>query len=499
MKVAINNRGEVAVRIIRSCQELGLKTILLHSTPDKNTLAFDMADETVELYGQTPLETYLNIPLVVSAIQKSGATLVHPGFGFLSENAHFVKALEDLRNITFIGPNSKTIEIAGNKILAKELAHKAGVPTTPAYTGKTDNPKQLLSEVNRIGYPCIVKAASGGGGKGMKVVAKDKELFEMVESAQREALGAFGSSEVFIEKYIQHPRHIEVQILCDRKGNNLHFYERECSIQRRHQKIFEETPSPGLTPELREKICTAAVKIATAANYTNAGTVEFLLEPGGNFYFMELNTRLQVEHTVTEQTCGVDFVKMQVAVALGQDLGLRQEDIFPRGHALEVRLYAEDPAREFLPSTGKIQALDFPTGPYRRFDFGYGLGHEITPFYDPMIGKVITWAPTREENIQRMRATLSELVIFGVHTNIEFLQAVLENGKFQRGNLSTSFLEEEFKGGFMLPELTREQKAFAQMAAAGGAPSSLGISENSRTKVGSGAASPWKARWPNHD
>ncbi len=459
MRVGIANRGEVAVRIIRACQELGFKSVLFHSTPDKNTAAFRLSDERIELTGNTPLETYLNISAVVQAAVDSKVKLVHPGFGFLSENAEFAEALAK-RKIIFVGPTSPTISLAGNKINAKQLAKLAGVPVIPAYTGAETDPKKLLAEVRKIGFPCMVKAASGGGGKGMKVVHDDREFFELYSSAQREAKNAFGSEVVFIEKYIENPRHIEVQVVCDSLGNSLHFFERDCSIQRRHQKIFEETPSPSLTDELRREITTSALKIVKQAGYLNAGTVEFLVDKNGDFYFMELNTRLQVEHTVTEFVCGVDFVHLQFAVALGKTLPLVQDQISQRGHALEVRIYAENPAKEFLPSTGDISEMILPTGPYRRFDFGYDSGDKITPFYDPMIGKIITWAPTREENLKRMHSTLCETTIFGVHTNIEFLKSVIKSDRFISGQFNTSFLTEEFKDGYELPALSPSQQAY---------------------------------------
>ncbi|MBK9294644.1 MAG: ATP-grasp domain-containing protein [Oligoflexia bacterium] len=463
MRVGIINRGEVAVRIIKSCHELGLKTVLFHSSSDKQTLAYELCDEAFELKGQTPLETYLNIPVIIEALKATKVDLVHPGFGFLSENAYFVTQLEN-NKINFIGPKATSIDAVGNKIKAIKLAQSAGVPTTPSYVGPTDDAKKLLIEVKKIGYPCMVKAAAGGGGKGMKRVNSDKELLEQVESAKREAQNSFGNNEVFIEKIIEDARHIEVQILCDKFGNNFHFYERDCTVQRRYQKIFEETPSPTLKPDLREKILDCALKIAKAANYTNAGTVEFLVEPGGNFYFMELNTRLQVEHTVSEMLCGVDFIKLQISIALGEKLEFKQKDIMPRGHALEVRIYAENPEQEFLPSTGDILELYLPIGPHRRFDFGYSKGHSVTPYFDPMIGKVITWAPTRMENLKRMHATLSELVIFGIYTNIEFLKSVLTNKKFISGHYNTHFLEEAYASGFNPPQLSQDQNEFAKLA-----------------------------------
>jgi len=463
MRVLIANRGEVAIRIIRTCEELGYTSILLHSTPDKNTLAYRLAHEKFELQGTSAAETYLNIPKVVEAAKKTKADFVHPGFGFLSENAQFVEALEKAR-INFVGPPSSAIKIAGHKIRAKELAQSLGVPVIPSFTGQETSPDKLLKEVQKVGFPCIIKAAAGGGGKGMKVARQEKEFFELYESAQREAKNAFGSDVVFIEKYLERPRHIEVQIFFDRIQNGIHLFERECSIQRRHQKIFEESPAQSLTQNLREQITAAALKIAKGAGYKNAGTVEFLLDNDGKFYFMELNTRLQVEHTVTELVLGLDLVQWQFAVASGHSLPLKQEQIVPRGHAMEVRIYAENPEREFLPSTGQITDLVFPLGPNRRYDFGYAIGDIITTYYDPMIGKVITWAPTRNENIARMRATLDELIIFGVHTNIEFLKSVLENRHFQEGQLSTRFLDEEYPRGFNPKPLTKAQRDFADQA-----------------------------------
>ena len=389
------------------------------------------------------------------------ADLIHPGFGFLSENADFVELLES-ENLNFVGPTSESIRMVGNKIHAKDLAKKMGVPTVPSYTGNDKDINSLLKEAQKIGFPCIIKAASGGGGKGMKVAQNEKEFVELYPSAQREALSAFGSDVVFIEKYLEQPRHIEVQIFFDTKGNGVHLFERECSIQRRHQKIFEETPSMTLSQKLREQITSSALKIGKACGYTNAGTVEFLLDRHDKFYFMELNTRLQVEHTVTEATLGIDLVKWQFAIAMGKEIPLAQDQIVPRGHALEVRVYAENPAQEFLPSTGPLAELHLPLGPGRRFDFGYAKGDIITPYYDPMIGKVITWATTRDENLKRMNAVLFELIIFGVYTNIEFLKSVLNHNLFLKGQINTRFLEDEYKDGFVLPELTKNQIQFGE-------------------------------------
>lgn len=488
MRVVIANRGEVAGRIIRACQELGYTSVLLHSTPDKNTPAFRMADETVELPGQTPLETYLNIPVVLQAAMKADAQMLHPGFGFLSENGTFAEEATNA-GIIFVGPSAEAIRVAGNKIKAKELARKAKVPTVPSYTGTERDGKKLLAEAKKIGFPCIIKAAAGGGGKGMKVVREESEFNELLDSARREALNAFGSDVIFMEKYLEHPRHIEVQIMMDSKGNGVHFFERECSIQRRHQKILEETPSTALTPKLRDEITSCALRLAEEAGYVNAGTVEFLLDSKNNFFFMELNTRLQVEHTVTEMVCGVDLVHLQFAVALGEKIPLRQEQITQRGHALEARIYAENPSKNFLPSTGRLGQVILPLGPCRRFDFGYAATDEITPFYDPMIGKVITWAPSRAENLKRMHATLSELVIFGVFTNIEFLKAVLENAKFQNNQVSTSFLEEQFGEGFTAKPLSQGQHEFGREATQAARAIATGI--NGSHGTGLQYQSPW--------
>ncbi|MCC6278146.1 MAG: ATP-grasp domain-containing protein [Oligoflexia bacterium] len=492
MRVAIVNRGEVAVRIIRACQELGYASILIHSTPDKHTTAYRIADETYELEGQAAADTYLRIDSVVNACKNVRADLVHPGFGFLSENAAFAQALEEA-GLTFIGPSAHSIALAGNKIKAKELAHKAGVPTVPSITNLDSDPQKQLEQARSIGFPCIIKAAAGGGGKGMKVVRKDSEFFEQLESASREAKAAFGSSTVFIEKFLETPRHIEVQIFGDKKGNLLHFFERECTIQRRHQKIFEETPSPSVNDSLRKSICEAALSLATAAHYYNAGTVEFLLD-GDRFYFMELNTRLQVEHTVTELVCGVDLVKLQIEVAQGHELPFGQADIIQRGHALEVRVYAEDSARGFLPSIGKLTEVKLPLGPQRRFDFGFESGDEITPFYDPMIGKVITWATSRRDNLARMYATLCDTVVFGIHTNIEFLKDVLINEKFERNQVSTRFLDQEYQNGFTPLPPTPEQETEIKKALS----SSQGPEAQFETKSSAHEAlvrSPWSEVW----
>lgn len=450
MRVAIANRGEVAVRIIRACQELGHRSIVLHSIADKNSLACRLADETVELPGKTLLESYLNIEAVVRAAKQAKAELLHPGFGFLSENADFAAAVS-AAGIVFVGPPPEATRLVGNKIAAKKLACEAKVPVVPDFHGKAGDSKAMLQAAKQIGFPIIIKAAAGGGGKGMKTVDNEPQFTDQLASAQREALSAFGSDEVFLEKRLLKPRHVEIQVIGDIYGNYLHFGERDCSVQRRFQKIIEESPSGTVTPELREQLTAAALRLCKAADYANAGTVEFLVDADGSFYFMEMNTRLQVEHPVTEMVYGIDLVKLQFAVAQEEPLKITQAQCKPRGHALEVRIYAEDPANQFLPAPGRLPLLELPPGPHRRFDFGYATTDVVPTEYDPMLGKIITWGESRAENLQRMIATLNETIVFGVPTNIEFLKAVLSHPRFVDDRFSTAFLAENFGAGFTPP------------------------------------------------
>lgn len=440
-KVAIANRGEVAVRIIRACQELGIKTILLHSEPDSKTIAWRMADETVCIGPATTAESYLNIESNVEAAKSHGADAIHPGFGFLSENAQFAKACEDA-GMVFIGPSPESINLFGDKISAKNLVDKAGGPTIPGYQGEDQSEVTLLKEIEKIGLPCIVKAAAGGGGRGLKVVTAMEQAKDAIEASKREGLSAFGSDQVFLEKYLDAAKHIEFQIFGDASGEVFCLGERECSVQRRHQKIIEEALSPALDSQLREQMTEVAINIGKAANYKGAGTVEFLLQ-GSEFYFLEMNTRLQVEHPVTELVCGVDLVKAQINTAQGHSVSWPKTPTF-HGHSIECRLYAEDPYQMGIPSTGLLGSCHWPHGPGRRFEVGFEPGDEVTSFYDPMIAKIIVWDESRPRAIRKMKQVLQETVIFGVKTNIPFLIQILDHPEFASGEMTTKFIEKHF-------------------------------------------------------
>lgn len=483
-KIAIANRGEVAVRIIRACQELGIGTILLHSEADAHSLAARLADEPVCI-GPGPLnDSYLNIEANVQSALSRGADAIHPGFGFLSENAEFAQACED-RGLIFIGPTPESIRLFGDKISAKQLVTKAGGPIIPGYDGENQSLDHLQAEAKRIGFPVIVKAAAGGGGRGLKVIRKLEEASELIQSAQREGKMAFGSARVFLEKYLDHAKHIEVQIFGDASGKIHQLGERECSVQRRHQKIIEEAGAADLNPVLREQILAAAVAVAAQARYRGAGTVEFLVQDD-QFFFMEMNTRLQVEHPVTELVMGVDLVKAQILTAQGQ--ALRWENLQPRGHAIECRLYAEDPYQGGMPSTGKIGGVYLPTGPGRRFDVGVESGDEVTTLYDAMIGKVIVWDETRARAIQKMRQTLRDTVIFGVRTNLPLLEEILKHPDFVLGRMTTGFFGQYFSEGLKEDGLSKtEQKFLDQVRSRMTSSPSMEVS----------GASPWTHSWEN--
>lgn len=443
-KVLVANRGEIAVRIIRACQELGIKTVAIYSDVDNNAPHVNLADESFNLGDPTPIESYLNIPKIIRVAQDFKVDAIHPGYGFLAENPDFANSCKDV-DIKFIGPSPEVISLMGDKIAAKKTMTKAGVPVIPGYHGPKQDKKSLEKEAEKIGYPLLVKAAAGGGGKGMRIVHSEDTLEQSIESAKHESKSAFGNDAIFLEKYIDKPRHIEFQILGDEFGNVINLFERECSIQRRHQKIIEETPSPVITKELREKMGKAAVAAAKAVGYTNAGTVEFMIDANLNFYFMEMNTRLQVEHPITEMTTGIDLVKWQLRIASKMKLTLKQNEIFQRGHAIECRIYAENPANGFLPSTGVLTKVEAPVGPNIRDDSGIYTGMEITPYYDPMLAKLVTYSENREDNINKMIWALSQYVILGVTTNISFLKEVIQHKQFGKGNITTHFIEDYFK------------------------------------------------------
>ena len=443
-KVLIANRGEIAIRIIRACKEIGIKTVAVHSEADNYSLHRKFADEDICIGKSSPAETYLNIPRIIAAAEITGADAIHPGYGFLAENADFSHICQE-HDIVFIGPTKKMIEAMGDKSNARKTMMSAGVPIIPGTKDIVKDIEQAKEEAKKIGYPVIIKATAGGGGKGMRVCQNEKELEELFPIAQNEAKIGFGNPDVYIEKYLEKPRHIEVQILADRYGNAVHLGERDCSIQRRHQKLIEEAPSPVVGPEIRKKIGEAAVKGVKAVGYVGVGTLEFLMDKNKNFYFMEMNTRIQVEHTITEEITNINLIKEQILAAAGERLKHTQEDINNRieGHAIECRINAEDPDNNFSPYPGLITNIHFPGGLGIRVDSHIYAGYEIPPYYDSLLAKLIVWGENRTEAISRMKRALDEFVIEGVKTTIPFHKKVLNNKKFIEGNYTTSFLEEE--------------------------------------------------------
>ncbi|MBQ6820620.1 MAG: acetyl-CoA carboxylase biotin carboxylase subunit [Clostridium sp.] len=442
-KVLIANRGEIAVRIIRACKELGIETVAIYSEVDKEAMHTQLADEAICVGKPKSKESYLNESNILSAAVITKCNAVHPGFGFLSENAEFAGMCEEC-NIKFIGPSSETIAIMGNKSKAREIMKEAGVPIIPGSNGIIDNLDNAYKEAEIIGYPVIIKAALGGGGKGIRIVYEKSDLENAYYTAKTEAKINFGDDTIYIEKFIENPRHIEFQILGDEKGNVVHLGERDCTIQRKNQKIIEESPSIILNKDLREKMGEAAVMAAKAVNYINAGTIEFLVDKYGNFYFMEMNTRIQVEHPITEMVTSVDIVKEQIKIASGEELNISQENIKIQGHAIECRINAENPRKGFIPSPGKIEFLNLPGGNGIRVDTGVFSGYTIPSTYDSMIAKVIAYGNNREEAINKMLRALDEFVIEGIDNNIEFHIDILNNKKFRLGNYDTSFIKEEY-------------------------------------------------------
>jgi 3-methylcrotonyl-CoA carboxylase alpha subunit len=437
-KILIANRGEIAVRIIRACHELGITAVAVYSEADRSAMHVRLADEAYPIGPAPATASYLNVGRIIEVARRSGAQAIHPGYGFLAEQAHFAQACQEA-GLVFIGPPPEAIALLGSKIAAKRLAESAGVPIVPGYMGDDQSPEKLRWEAARLGFPLLIKASAGGGGKGMRTVASSAEFDAALEGARREARAAFGDDAVFLERLIVRPRHVEVQVLADAHGNCIHLFERECSIQRRHQKIIEESPSPALTPELRAQMGAAAVRLAQAAGYRNAGTVEFMLDQQGHYYFLEVNTRLQVEHPVTELVTGVDLVHLQIAVAAGEALPLRQEELAQRGHAIEARVYAEDPAT-FLPATGRVALFAPPEGPGVRNDVGLESGDEVVVHYDPLLAKLIVYAPDRPAAIARLRRALDDYAVLGVTTNLPLLRAIAGHPDFAAGATHTDFL-----------------------------------------------------------
>ncbi len=438
-KVLIANRGEIAVRIIRACRELGLKTVAVYSTADAHALHAKIADEAVCIGPAASRDSYLNQRAIISACEITGADAIHPGFGFLSENAAFARMCKKC-GITFIGPRPESIDMLGDKASAKETMKQAGVPCVPGSDGAVKNLTAAQSIADAIGYPVMVKASAGGGGRGIRLVNTPDELSAQITAAKQEALACFGNDDIYIEKFIVNPKHIEFQILADNFGNVIHLGERDCSMQRRNQKVLEETPSTVMTPQLRERMGKSAVAAAKACGYQNAGTIEFLLDANGDYYFMEMNTRIQVEHPITEAVTGVDLVKQQLLIAQGQKLSIKQEDIVLRGHSIECRINAENPDFNFRPSPGVIKSLHIPGGNGIRIDSACYQGCEISPYYDSMIAKLIVHAPTREEAIAKMRLALSEFIVDGVYTNIDFQLKLIRSEAFDKGDYDIGWL-----------------------------------------------------------
>ncbi|MFN8295215.1 MAG: acetyl-CoA carboxylase biotin carboxylase subunit [Chitinophagales bacterium] len=443
-KLLVANRGEIAVRIFKTCKEMGIATVAVFSDADENALFVKLADEAVRIGGKQPAESYLLIDKIIDAAKKTGANAIHPGYGFLSEKEHFAQRCID-ENIIWVGPHPKAIEVMGSKIGAKKIMQSHNVPTIPGYQGDDQSEATIKAKAIEIGFPVLLKASAGGGGKGMRIVRQESELDKAINEAKSEALSGFGDDTLLIEKYFDTSRHVEFQIFGDKHGNALHLFERECSIQRRYQKVVEESPSPFITEETRKKMGDAAVAACKAIEYDNAGTVEFIVAPDQSFYFLEVNTRLQVEHPITEEVTGLDLVRLQIEVAQGNPIPFKQEYISQNGHAIEVRFYAEDPANNFLPVSGKILDWIPSKSEGLRYDTGIETGSEISTFYDPMIAKVIAKGKNRNEAIARLRKGLQETVCTGFTTNKNFLIAILENEDFQKGDFDTHFLDKKFK------------------------------------------------------
>ncbi|MFH0877507.1 MAG: acetyl-CoA carboxylase biotin carboxylase subunit [Candidatus Omnitrophota bacterium] len=453
-KILIANRGEIALRIIRACKELGVRTVAIYSQADRESLHVRLADEAVCIGEASPSSSYLNIPAIISAAEITDVDAIHPGYGFLSENAHFAEICESCQ-ITFIGPSPQNIRLLGDKMTAKETMHKAGLPITPGSTSVVKTKEEALRIARRIKYPVIIKATAGGGGRGMRICHNDIRLISALMTAQSEAEAAFGIPDVYIEKYIEEPRHIEFQVVADHYGNTIHLGERDCSIQRRHQKLVEESPSPIMNAKLRKKIGDLVVKGVKAVNYRSVGTMEFLMDKNQNFYFMEMNTRIQVEHPVTEATTGMDLIKQQIRIATGEKLKTKQDEVKLTGAAIECRINAEDPQNNFMPSPGKIDTLNLPGGPHVRIDTHVYQGYQISPYYDSLIAKLIVHRENRQEAIKTMARALDEFIIAPIKTTIPFHRNLMENALFKKGDISTHFVENLLK-----PKAETEKKEY---------------------------------------
>ena len=444
-RILVANRGEIALRVIRACRELGVETVAIFSEADRGAQYLELADEAYCVGPAKASESYLKIDRVISAAEIGNVQAIHPGYGFLSENAHFNEVCRSC-NIDFIGPGFEAMRRLGDKNEARKLARAAGVPCVPGSDGLVSDEREATAIAHKIGFPVLIKAAAGGGGRGMRVASNDLALKSAIQQAQAEAQAAFGNSSIYLEKYIEHPRHIEVQIIADQHGSIVHLWERDCTMQRRHQKVIEESPAAHLDPKVRSALCQAAVSLVKMAEYTNAGTVEFIVDRDGNFYFIEVNARIQVEHPVTEMVTGIDLIKTQLLVAAGERLPFRQEDIYSKGVGLECRINAEDPRQGFKPCPGRIQRLSVPGGPGVRFDSHVHTGYVVSPYYDSMIGKLLVHRPTRAEAIRAMLKALDELRIEGIHTTVPRLVEILRHSAFAAGTVDTKFIERTWPG-----------------------------------------------------
>ncbi|NOZ02135.1 MAG: acetyl-CoA carboxylase biotin carboxylase subunit [Deltaproteobacteria bacterium] len=492
-KILVANRGEIAVRVMRTLREMGIASVAVYSDADKGALHVQCADQAVHIGDSEPASSYLNIGKLVDAAIETGAQAIHPGYGFLSENPEFADAVTKA-GLVFIGPTSDAMARLGDKTNARKMMLQSGVPVIPGMSDPEADPARLAEAADKTGYPVLVKAASGGGGKGMRVVEHPEDLAKAARIAAGEAGAAFGNDAIYIEKYLDRPRHVEFQILADHHGNIVHLFERECSIQRRHQKIIEETPSPGIDADLRKRMGDAAISAARAAGYTNAGTVEFLVDRESNFYFLEVNTRLQVEHPITEMCLGLDLVRLQVQIAAGAPLPFSQGDVCPRGHAIECRIYAEDPVSGFMPSPGKVVAAGTPQGPGVRYDSGIFAGADVPVQYDPIMGKLIVYAHDRDTAIARMVRALEECVVLGVRTSIEFMIDLLKSEPFGHGDTHTGFIEDHMSG--WVPDRDSDLWALVGDAVERSAHNAaVGVPKGS--VAGDDAFSPWKrlGRW----
>jgi len=463
-KVLIANRGEITVRIMKACRELGISPVAVFSDADRESLHVQMADEAVCVGPGPAVDSYLMMDRIVEAAKKTGSEAVHPGYGFLAENPDFARLCED-SGIIFIGPTSRSMELVGDKIRSRQTMEKAGIPIIPGMKSVSENIEDYEDAARKIGYPVMIKASAGGGGKGMRIAYNADELKPGLEAGKREAKSAFGNDSVYLEKYIEEPRHVEIQILADNYGNAVHLFERECSIQRRHQKIIEESPSVALDAVLRSRMGEIALKVVKAAGYNNAGTVEFLLDKNKKFYFLEVNARLQVEHPVTEWVTGVDLVHQQINVAAGEKLPLEQNKLKQTGHAIECRIYAEDPNNGFLPSSGRILFLKEPSGPGVRFDSGIFSGCEVPIHYDPILAKLIVWAENRDKAVRRMREALNDCVILGIQTTLDFLKDVFTHPEFMKGHTTTAFIPQYFNDWKQGPGSEENSRLIALAAA----------------------------------